>query len=170
MTLLKFKSVGLTLLLRTLQGSLLHTEHDRQTQSCPSATSFTTFPEVKGKFLGQGSNLHHSTDLNHSSDNARPLTCWARLTPNFLHLEEGCMTSSLLPHLEIYSNVITEVVPYYPVPNNTNFYQFYPLILIFLKKTFLIFPTRTSVSWGQSIFLFVAITPALRTGPVIHAQ
>ena len=26
------------------------------------------------KFLGQGLNLHHSSDLSHSRDNARPLT------------------------------------------------------------------------------------------------
>ena len=28
-------------------------------------------------FLGQGSNLHHSSELSHSSDNARSLTHWA---------------------------------------------------------------------------------------------
>ena len=30
-----------------------------------------------GKFLGQGSNLCHSSNPTHSSDNARSLTCWA---------------------------------------------------------------------------------------------
>ena len=29
------------------------------------------------KFLGQESNLHHSSDLRHKSDNSRSLTCWA---------------------------------------------------------------------------------------------
>ena len=28
------------------------------------------------KFLGQELNMHHNSDLSHSSDNARPLTCW----------------------------------------------------------------------------------------------
>ena len=29
-----------------------------------------------GKFQGQGSNLHQSSDQNHSSDNSGSLTCW----------------------------------------------------------------------------------------------
>ena len=29
------------------------------------------------EFLSQGSNLHHSSDLSHSNDNAGSLTCWA---------------------------------------------------------------------------------------------
>ena len=41
------------------------------------------------KFLSQGSNMHHGSNLNHSSDSARFLTHWAtrELLPNFnLHL------------------------------------------------------------------------------------
>ena len=33
--------------------------------------------------LGQGLNLHHSSDLSCSSDNARSLTCWPQGTPVF---------------------------------------------------------------------------------------
>ena len=36
---------------------------------CPLATPGGTW-----KYLGQGSNLYHSSDLNHCSDNARSLT------------------------------------------------------------------------------------------------
>ena len=37
------------------------------------------------KFPGQGSNSHDSSDLSHSTDNARSLTCWAtrELVPYF---------------------------------------------------------------------------------------
>ena len=68
MTLVKFLEVEVALLLH------MATCHRCP---CPLGLKFSSLPSdtcSKWKFPGQGSNLHHSSDPNHNSDNARSLT------------------------------------------------------------------------------------------------
>ena len=69
------------------------------------------------KFLGQGSNPHHSSNQSHSSDNARFLTCWATinicLSPLLTFQLGFCIVVAELWEFFIYSGFANIICKYF---------------------------------------------------------